>query len=141
MSCSETKAEGNSSGFQWSQSASPCPAISAFYAAGLRIWEAKCGDETGSVTLSIRSEEIAEAHVIKRDGGAGEGWCSQVCKPDASLRLQNARVWGSVCVHQDAVRLLAANTLRANRQVVMVKGYIRLNVDKWAVARLVSERF
>jgi len=73
VSCSETKAEGNSS--------------------GLRIWEAKCGDETGSVTLSIRSEEIAE-----------------VCKPDASLRLQNARV-------------------------VMVKGYIRLNVDKWAVLK------
>lgn len=73
VSCSETKAEGNSS--------------------GLRIWEAKCGDETGSVTLSIRSEEIAE-----------------VCKPDASLRLQNARV-------------------------VMVKGFIRLNVDKWAVLK------
>ena len=76
MSCSETKAEGNSSGSEWFRClrslASHCPAFSAFYDAGLRIWEAKCGDETGSVTLSIRSEEIAEAHVIKRDDGACE---------------------------------------------------------------------
>ncbi|CAE7756842.1 icd [Symbiodinium pilosum] len=74
LSCTETKASESN-------------------ASGLRIWEAKCGDETGAVTLSIRSPEIAE-----------------VCKPDASLRLQNARV-------------------------VMVKGFIRLNVDKWAALK------
>eukprot|EP00437_Effrenium_voratum_P006235 CAMPEP_0181423522 /NCGR_PEP_ID=MMETSP1110-20121109/14171_1 /TAXON_ID=174948 /ORGANISM="Symbiodinium sp., Strain CCMP421" /LENGTH=867 /DNA_ID=CAMNT_0023546649 /DNA_START=48 /DNA_END=2651 /DNA_ORIENTATION=+ len=78
VSCTETKASENNS-------------------SGLRIWEAICGDETGMVTLSMRSPEVAE-----------------VCKPDASLRLQNARV-------------------------VMVKGYIRLNVDKWAVLKPAAE--
>jgi len=57
---------------------------------GLRIWEAVCGDETGVITLSMRDEKLAA-----------------VCKPGASVRMQNSKV-------------------------VMVKGYIRLNIDKWA---------
>eukprot|EP00440_Ansanella_granifera_P055488 gb/GFBE01060152.1/.p1 GENE.gb/GFBE01060152.1/~~gb/GFBE01060152.1/.p1 ORF type:complete len:867 (+),score=307.40 gb/GFBE01060152.1/:1-2601(+) len=60
---------------------------------GLRIWEAVCGDDTGVVTLSIRNPDIAA-----------------VCKPDASLRMQNSKV-------------------------VMIKGFIRLNIDKWAVLK------
>jgi len=55
--------------------------------------EVFCGDETGSVVLSIRSDEQAA-----------------LCKPEALIRVQNAHVR-------------------------MIKGHIRLIVDKWAVLK------
>jgi len=58
-----------------------------------KLWEAVCGDETGTVTISVQSKEQAE-----------------LCKPGASLRVQNAKV-------------------------IMVKGYIRVAIDKWAVIK------
>lgn len=62
-----------------------------------RIWEATVGDETGSVILQLRNEELAK-----------------VCEAGASLRMQNAKS-------------------------VMVKGYIRVAVDKWAVLKKADE--
>merc|ERR1712100_279241 len=62
-----------------------------------RIWEAVVGDDTGVVTLDLRSGQHAEA-----------------CQPGASLRLQNAKV-------------------------VMIRGFIRIAVDKWAVLKTAAE--
>eukprot|EP00933_Yihiella_yeosuensis_P081040 TRINITY_DN94576_c0_g1_i1.p1 TRINITY_DN94576_c0_g1~~TRINITY_DN94576_c0_g1_i1.p1 ORF type:complete len:863 (+),score=245.01 TRINITY_DN94576_c0_g1_i1:67-2655(+) len=58
-----------------------------------KIYEAVCADESGQVTLSLRDAAVAA-----------------VCKPGASLRLQNAKV-------------------------IMVKGFIRISVDKWAALK------
>merc|ERR1712179_565270 len=58
------------------------------------IKEVLCGDDTGCIVLSLRSE----AHVA-------------LCKEGAALRVQNAHVR-------------------------MVKGFIRLAVDKWAALKL-----
>jgi len=60
---------------------------------GLKIWEAVCGDETGVVTLSVQTKELAD-----------------LCTAGASLRIQNAKV-------------------------IMVKGLIRVAIDKWAVMK------
>jgi len=57
------------------------------------IKEVTCGDETGSIVLSIRDD----AHAA-------------TCKVGACLRVQNAHV-------------------------KMIKGFIRLVVDKWAVLK------
>uniref|UniRef100_A0A7S2P5J8 Dienelactone hydrolase domain-containing protein n=1 Tax=Zooxanthella nutricula TaxID=1333877 RepID=A0A7S2P5J8_9DINO len=58
-----------------------------------KAWDAVLGDETGVVTLSLRSAQHAAD-----------------CKPGASVRIQNARV-------------------------LMIKGYVRIIVDKWAVLK------
>mmetsp|Transcript_63030 Transcript_63030/g.136884 ORF Transcript_63030/g.136884 Transcript_63030/m.136884 type:complete len:377 (+) Transcript_63030:51-1181(+) len=54
------------------------------------LFEAVVGDDSGTVTLSLRSKELCD-----------------LCTPDASLRIQNA-------------------------SAKMVKGHIRLVIDKWA---------
>lgn len=58
--------------------------------------EAVCGDGTGVVTLRIQGDQL------------------KICKKDAILRVQNAKV-------------------------VMVKGYIRVEVDKWGVMAPAAE--
>merc|ERR1719277_2811913 len=60
---------------------------------GTTAKEALCGDETGAVVVSMKSDAQAA-----------------LCKPGASLRVQNAHVR-------------------------MIKGHIRLVVDKWAVLK------
>jgi ssDNA-binding replication factor A large subunit len=57
------------------------------------MWEAVVGDETGIVTVTVRSKAQAD-----------------ICKTGESLRIQNARVQ-------------------------MVKGFIRVSIDKWAVIK------
>merc|ERR1712194_348804 len=63
------------------------------------LQEVLCGDETGVVRISFRSDVMATP---------------SVCKPGASLRLQNGHIR-------------------------MVKGQIRLAVDKWAVLKSAAE--
>ena len=46
----------------------------------------------------------------------------------------------SAGLNPDTLGCRWADTLGAYPQVVMVKGFIRLNVDKWAVAGLAFER-
>merc|ERR1712032_1501702 len=60
------------------------------------LHEAICGDDTGVVTFRIRGEQ------------------SKVCKPDAVLRVQNAKV-------------------------VMFKGFVRVEVDMWGIMKPASE--
>lgn len=60
-------------------------------------WEAVLGDETGVVTFSLKSEGLAD-----------------LCKPGASVRVQNAKV-------------------------IMTKGFIRVVIDKWAVMKAADE--
>jgi len=60
-------------------------------------WDAVLGDETGVVTFSLKSQELAD-----------------LCKADASVRVQNAKV-------------------------IMQKGFIRIVVDKWGVMKAADE--
>jgi len=60
-------------------------------------WDAVLGDDTGVVTFSLKSQDLAD-----------------LCKPGASLRVQNAKV-------------------------VMLKGFIRVVIDMWAVMKAADE--